>query len=116
MVDNDGWTAFHYSSKNGSYKLFKFFADMETDIYLKRNDGSNCLHIAALYGYLNLCKAFKDKHDFDVHVTDNDGWAALNYSEKNGSYELFTYFAEMETDISLKTIKTVFILQHLMDI
>ena len=108
MADNDGWTAFHYSSKNGSYELFITVP--------QRNDGSNCLHIAALYGYLNLCKAFKDKHDFDVHVADNDGWAALNYSEKNGSYELFTYFAEMETDISLKTIKTVFILQHLMDI
>ena len=104
MTDNDGWTALHYSARNGNYELLTFFAEIETNIYLKTNDGSNCLHIAALYGYLNLCKALKDKHNFDVHLPDNDGWAALHYSARNGSYELFTYFAEMEADINLKTI------------
>ena len=104
MADNDGWIPLHYSARNGSYELLSFSVEMETDINLKTNDGSNCLHIALLYGYLNLCKALKDKHNFDVHVPDDGGWAALHYSARNGSYELLTYFAEMEADINLKTI------------
>ena len=34
---------------------------------------NNCLHIAALYGHLNLCKFFLDNENFDVHMADNDG-------------------------------------------
>ena len=103
MTDNEGWTALHFSIRNGSYELVKFFADMGSDIYLKTKDGKNCLHIAALYGHLNLCKTLIDKHNFDVHVADNDGWLALHFSARNGSYELVTYFADMAIDTNLKT-------------
>ena len=73
FIDPDGWTALHYSSRCGSYELFKYFADIKDNIYLKDNDGMNCLHIAAMYGHLNLCKILKNKHKFDVHIADNDG-------------------------------------------
>ena len=49
MVDlHVGWTALHFSARAGSYELLTYFADTGTDIYLRTNDGSNCLHIAAL--------------------------------------------------------------------
>ena len=68
LTDVDGCTAHHYSARCGSYELFKCFTDIEARIYLKNNDGSNFLHIAALYGHLNLCKILKDKQNFDVHI------------------------------------------------
>ena len=49
--DNDGLTALHYSAKSGRYDLIKFFIDKETDIYLKTENGLNCLHIAADSGH-----------------------------------------------------------------
>ena len=101
-ADKDGWTALHYSSRCGSYELFRYFADMGVDIYLKNNDGSHCLHIAALYGHLNLCKILIDKHNFDKDTADKDGWTALHYSSRCGSYELFRYFADMGVDIYVK--------------
>ena len=103
VADNCGWTALHHSAKNGSLELFTFFVDIGTDINLKTNDGRNCLHIAALFGHLRLCKTLVDKHNFDVCTTDNEGWAALHHSVENGSYELVTYFAEIETNINLRT-------------
>ena len=103
VTDNDGWTALHFSAQSGSYKLVAYFADIGTDIHLKTNDGRNCLHIAAFEGHLNLCKMLIDKYRFDVRVTDNDGWTALHFSAQSGSYQLVTYFAEMGTDIHLKT-------------
>ena len=103
MADNDGWTPIHYAASCGNYKFVTFFADMENDIYLETNDGSNCLSIAALGGRLMLCNTLIDKQNFDIHMTDNDGWTALHYSARNGSYELVTYFADMKIDIDLKT-------------
>ena len=103
MTDNYGFTVLHFSARNGSYKIVKYFLERETDIHLKTYGGKNCLHIAARNLNYNLCKVFIDKHNFDVHMTDNDGWIAIHYSAKNGSHELFTFFAEMGTDVYLKT-------------
>ena len=103
IADNEGWAALHYSAKNGTYELFTYFSDLEVDTSLKTNDGSNCLHIFAVNGYLDLCKTLVDKYRFDAHTADNDGWTALDYSARNGSYELVTYFADKGIDIYLKT-------------
>ena len=51
QTNNDGLTALHYSAKSGRYELIKFFIDKETDIYLKTENGLNCLHIAADIGH-----------------------------------------------------------------
>ena len=102
-TDNEGWTALHYSVRSGNYELVAYLAEKETDIYLKSDAGWSCLHIAAFYGHLNLCKTLIENNKFDIHMTDNDGWIALHYSARNGSYELLLYLADMETDIELKT-------------
>ena len=93
----------HFSATSGSYKLTKFFIDKETDIYLKTERGLNCLHIAALKGHLNLCKDLINKHNFDTHLTDNDGFTALHYSPKSGRYELIEFFIDKGIDVFLKT-------------
>ena len=103
MTDNDGWTALHIFAQSNSYEFFVYFADMGTDIYLKTNDGKNCLHIAALSGHLNLCKVLIDKHKFDVDMTDSDGCTALHCSVNIGNYKLVIYFADIGTGIHRKT-------------
>ena len=103
MTDNYGWTALHFSLHNDSYELLTYFTEMGADIHLKTNDGKNCLHIAALEGHLNLCNVLIDKHNFDVNLANKRGWAALHFAAKGGNYELVSYFADMGTDIHLKT-------------
>ena len=76
---------------------------MNTDIYLKTKDGCNCLHIAACNGHLSLCKTLISKHGFDVDVVNNEGWAALHFSARSGSYNLFTYLVNIVRDIRRKT-------------
>ena len=102
LADKEGWTALHYSARYGNYDLFTYFVDMGADIYLKSNDGRNCLHIAAWDGHFSLFKILKDKHKFDVHMVTKKGCTALHYSVRYGSYDLFTYFANMGADIYLK--------------
>ena len=72
--------------------------DMGTDIQLKDSLGRNCFHIAVLYGYLNLCKALIIKHNFHVHMIDNEQWKPLHYSARNRRYELVRFFADMGTE------------------
>ena len=76
---------------------------MNTDIYLKTKDGCNCLHIGACNGHLSLCKTLIFKHGFDVDVVNNEGWAALHFSARSGSYNLFTYLVNIVRDIRRKT-------------
>ena len=77
--------------------------DEGIDILLKTKNGMNCLHIAATYGHLNLCKTLLNKHKFDVHMNDNKGFTGLHFSAKNGNYELVKFFVDKGTDILLKT-------------
>ena len=103
MTDDDGWTALHYYVRYGNIDRVTYYANKDIDITLKTNDGKNCLHIAALFGHLNLCKVLVGEHKFDVKMTDYDGWTALHFSARNGSYELFRYFIHIGIDINLKT-------------
>ena len=76
---------------------------MKTDIHLKTNNGNNCLHIAAHYGHLNLCKKLINKHNVDIKICNKTGLTAFHCSAINGSYELVKYFLDIGTDIHLKT-------------
>ena len=103
ICDEYGWRALHYSVKNGNYEMIKFFIDMGSDIYLKVNDGSNCLHIAALHGHFNLSKMLLDNYNFDIHFANNEGVTALHFAAKNGNFELFLYLLDKGSDIYRKT-------------
>ena len=103
MTDNEGATAVHCSAESGNYELVAYFAGMGADIRLKTNYGTNCLHIAALKGDLNICKMLINKHKVDLDMTANHGFTAVHCSAQNGNYELVAYFVGMGADIHLKT-------------
>ena len=102
-TDYEGCTALHHSAKSGNYKLVTYFTDKGIDFYLKTKNERNCLHIAAANGHFNLCKMLIEKRKFEVDIADNDGCTALHHSARSGSYELFTYFVHMGSNIHLKT-------------
>ena len=102
MTDKAGWTVLHPSAGSGNYELVKYFADRNTNIYLKTNAGWNCLHIAARRGHFDLCKTLVEKYNFEVHVVDNLERTAIFHSTTSGNYELVRYFADRGTNIHLK--------------
>lgn len=104
-TDSNGWTTLHYSSKSSSYELVKFFANKGADIQMKTKDGENCLHIAALEGHLKFCVTFVEKYDFDISVTDNNGWTGFLCSAKNGNFALLKFFLEKVVKFTVKQIK-----------
>ena len=103
MTDDEGWTALHYSAKEGSYQSVKLLLAMGTNIDLKINNGNNCLHIAAGYGHLNLSRILINKHNVDVQLPNNHGWTPVHYFAQKGSYGLVKTVADMGLDINIKT-------------
>lgn len=86
IADNDGHIALYHSEKSDSFDLVIFFANRGNNIHFKESLGSSCLHIAAISGYLNLFKTLINKHDFNAHMADSDGWTTLHYFKRNGIY------------------------------
>ena len=102
MSDNNGCTALHHSAGSGVYDLVQFFVNKTPDLYLKNKFGHNCLHIAAFYGHLNLCKKLIERSMCDKDMTDNDGWTALHHAAGSGMYDIVKFFVDKGAEIHLK--------------
>ena len=85
-----------------NFDLVEFFASLGTDVYIKTNNGWNCLHISAQYGQLDLCRRLIHNHEFDVCMASNYGCTALHKSAENGNYKLHSFFADIRANIYLK--------------
>ena len=102
-ADIYGFTPMHYSAGSGNLELVKLFLDRGADIYLRTNDGCNCLHLAAFRGQLNICKFLLEDNNFDIHHTNIEKFTALHFSAANGSLALFSYLLEKGSEIYSKT-------------
>ena len=71
-------------------------------IHITINSGWNCLHIAALYGHLDLFKKRTCNFKFHSHVSDYGGWTVIHYATRNGSCKLFRFFVDDKTNIHIK--------------
>ena len=90
LSKDPGATALDYPARNGSYELVKFFLNMRSHMQGKDNFGKIRVHIGAASSHLNLCELLLNKHNFNVYMTDSNGWIALHNSVVTSSYELVT--------------------------
>ena len=54
-------------------------------------DGWTALHHAANLGHVRTVKHLVEKHNVDIHKTDEDGYTALDVAERNGMTECADY-------------------------
>ena len=102
-ADNGEWTTLDFCARNRSYELVWFFADRGVGVGLEDKDAYNYLHTGALHEHLSLCKTLICKHNLDVGLVDDDGLKPVQFSARNGAYELGKHFADMGSDIDFKT-------------
>ena len=101
LIDSDGFTPHRYSVQNDNYELVKFFVDKGGDILAKTKTE---IHIATINEPLKPCKTLVNKYEFDVHAADNCEYTALQFSSRNGNYELITFFVDKMFNILLKNL------------
>lgn len=54
--DDDGLSMLHSAAESGDLELFQNLIEYESDVCSETKDRTNCLHIAARNGNVNLCK------------------------------------------------------------
>ena len=72
---------------------------MGSDISSKTKNGMSCLHIAAMNGNLNICKALLNNYNFDSRIKDFEGGTALHSAAQNGDLEVFKYLLKDGCDV-----------------
>ena len=50
-----------------------------------------------------MCKTLIRKDSLDVGLVDDDGWKPVQFSARNGVYELVKHIPDMGSDIDFKT-------------
>ena len=79
--------------------MFELFISKSSDIYRKAKENTNCLHIAASGGHIDICKEILRTYEFDINAANDNGWTALHYGLCNGNFELFQLLIENKSDI-----------------
>ena len=81
-TDNERLTALHCSIKNDSNQLIRFLKEKGADLHIKTKSGAL---YGSIYGNWNLCKELINKHNFNVCMTDNYGYASTHCASSMGS-------------------------------
>ena len=102
-ANNNGWTALHYGVQNGNFELLQLLIQNGGDVYYATKDNTNCLHLAASEGHIDICKMFLNGYKFDINAANNDGWTVLHFGVENGNFELFKLIIQNGIDIYIRT-------------
>ena len=99
VIDHNGVSALLFAAKVGNLELFQYLLEEGDDLYREKNNGMNCLHVAAVNGHLRLCKVLLEKYNFDLHMNDEDGRSALLLTAEAGHLELFKYLQWKDSNV-----------------
>ncbi|KAM4747631.1 ankyrin repeat domain-containing protein 39 [Rhinophrynus dorsalis] len=87
LPDNFGYTALHYSSRQGCLPVCRFLLDNGADSNAQTHGGSTALHRAAYCGHLQVAQLLLE-HGADPSRTDSDGRTALHKAAEGGHGEI----------------------------
>lgn len=103
MKCDKGWAAIHYATESGNLDLVRYFVENGSDIHWKTKNNTNCLHIAASKGNINLCKVLLEEYHFDIFSKNENGWNVIHYATRGGDLKLVQLFIQNGIDIYSKT-------------
>ena len=78
MADNYGYNSLHYSAFNGSFDLFSYILENESEIYCKTNEMKNVLHLSAYCGHFDICKFVLEYFTKDYYINNARKFYTLN--------------------------------------
>ena len=103
MKCDKGWAAIHYATESGNLDLVRYFVENGSDIHWKTKNNTNCSHIAASKGNINLCKVLLEEYHFDIFSKNENGWNVIHYATRGGDLKLVQLFIQNGIDIYSKT-------------
>ncbi|XP_063304668.1 ankyrin repeat domain-containing protein 39 isoform X1 [Pelobates fuscus] len=96
--DRFGYTALHYSSRNGNILVCSLLLDSGADSNAQTHGGSTPLHRAAYCGHIKVVQLLLD-HGADPARMDSDGRTALHKAAEGGHRELCHLFFHQKAEL-----------------
>ncbi|KAE8618844.1 hypothetical protein XENTR_v10009523 [Xenopus tropicalis] len=87
LPDNFGYTALHYSSRQGCVPVCRFLLDNGADCNAQTHGGCTALHRAAYCGHLEVVQLLLER-GADPAKTDSDGRTALHKAAEGGHQKI----------------------------
>lgn len=79
----DGFSPLTYAVKEGAAEMVRFFISHNADITALDKNGFNAFHVAALYGYRNICDLLLKEEPTITNSMTSNGKTALQLAEEN---------------------------------
>lgn len=101
-VDHEGRTVAHYTARGGETKIMnevlKRFRKTRKQFQRPSKGNRNPLHIACLYGNVEMCRKIISKFPFMLHETDDEGLHAVHYAAVGGHVKVMELLMEFLRD------------------
>ncbi|KAL3890501.1 hypothetical protein ACJMK2_002783 [Sinanodonta woodiana] len=101
-TDSRGWTLAHHAAAGGSQVTIKQLCKAGLDLHTRDMYGANILHIACLYGRVDLVKYLLKKYPKLYIQYDCYSWKSAHFAAQGGSVDTMKLFVETDTDFTLK--------------
>ena len=102
-TDDDMFTVSLRATCSEDLELLEYLIENGSDIFSKTKHCGSCFHLAAENEHFKICKALLQKHNFDIHATDDSSWTALHSAAWSGDLKFLQYLIENGRDIFSKT-------------
>ncbi|XP_018411301.1 PREDICTED: ankyrin repeat domain-containing protein 39 [Nanorana parkeri] len=87
LTDHFGYTALHYSCRNGHLPVCSFLLSVGADSNAQTHGGSTAMHRAAYCGHLQVVQLLL-KYGADPMKRDSDGRTVLHKAAEGGQWEM----------------------------
>ncbi|KAK3576901.1 hypothetical protein CHS0354_017572 [Potamilus streckersoni] len=101
-IDSRGWTLAHYAALGDSQAMMKQLCKAGLDPHTRDIYGANILHLACLYGRVDLVKYLMKKYPKMYVQYDCYSWKSAHFAAQGGSVDTMRLFVETDTDFTLK--------------
>ena len=79
----DGFSPLTFAIKEGAVEMVRFFISHNADITAIDKNGYNAFHVAALYGYRNICNLLLKEEPSIINSLSSNGKTAEQLAEEN---------------------------------
>ena len=102
--NENGWSALHFASNEGSSKIVDILIKSKIDVNLKTNEKKTALHISCFRGYFDISKLLIE-NGATINVRDNEKNLPIHICASQGHDELINYILEKnKSGIKIKNI------------
>ena len=99
----DGYTALHYSCRNGLVDIVRTLVKHKANVNARIDSGDTPLTLAAMHEHDNVVHVLLTDSHCQVNTKRRDGYTALHYSCRNGHVDIVRTLVKHKANVNART-------------